>query len=330
MAGRAEEIGALARAMLEREARGVDGLRRLADDPSFADAVLLLSGARGRVLASGVGKSGLVAQRIAASFRSTGTPSFFLHPVEAVHGDLGLIAPDDVGLFLSKSGESEELLRILPSFERLGVPLVAVTARADAPLARSAAVHLLVGPLEESGPIGSVPSTSVTVFEVLGNLLVAAVYRERGISEQDLAWLHPGGLIGGMVSHRVSALMHTGAAIPRVTPGTCLREAIVEMMAKKLGLTTVVDEAGRLVGLLTDGDVRRAVHAHEKIDPLRVGEVMSRSPRTIDREASIATAVQRMETNQPGPITALIVVDPSGVVEGVLHLHDCLRLRRVG
>ena len=325
-----EAIRDLAREMLGREEEGIRSLRRLVEEPPFQAAIQLLCRARGRVLACGVGKSGLVAQRIAASFRSTGTPSFFLHPVEAVHGDLGLIEPDDVGLFLSKSGESEELLRLLPSFARLGVPLLAATARADSPLARAAALHLMVGPLEEAGPIRAVPSTSITVFEVLGNLLVAAVYTARGISEEDLAWLHPGGLIGGMVSHRVEALMHTGEAIPRVTPEAFLREAIVEMMSKRLGLTTVVDGEGRLLGLVTDGDVRRAVHAHERIDPLRVADVMTRSPRTIGREASIATAVEQMERNRPGPITALVVTDDAGMVEGVLHLHDCLRLRRAG
>ncbi len=316
--------------LLDREERGVRALRHLVDEEPFARAAGLLAACSGRVLVCGVGKSGNVAQRIAASFRSTGAPALFLHPVEAMHGDLGLIDPSDVALFLSKSGDSDELLRLLPSFERVGVPVIAATARAESPLARMATVSLCVGPVEEAGPLRAVPSTSVTVFEVLGDLLVAAVYTARGITEADLAWLHPGGLLGGMVARRVAELMHTGEEVPSVPVHAPLREAIVEMMEKRLGLTTVVDEGGRLAGILTDGDLRRAVHRHDRIDPLRVGDVMSTGARTIERDASIASAVERMESNRPGPITALIVVDADGRVEGVLHLHDCLRLRRTG
>lgn len=328
-----EGLRRLAREILEREERGVRALSPLIEGEPFARAVDLLATAEGRVLVVGVGKSGNVGQRIAASFRSTGTPALFLHPVEAMHGDLGMIGPSDVGLFLSKSGASEEVLRLWPSFERVPVPVVTVTTRGDSPLARSAAqnpaaVSLVLGAIEEAGPLRAVPSTSVTVFEVLGDLLVAAVYTRRGIAEADLAWLHPGGLIGGMVSRRVADLMHSGDGLPRVGPDTPLRTAIVEMMAKKLGMTTVLDGDGRLLGVLTDGDLRRAIHAHDRIDPLRVGEVMTANPRTIDRDASVATAVERMENNHPGPITALVVTGTDGRVEGVIHLHDCLRTRR--
>jgi len=325
-----DALRALARQIVEREAAGVRSLSTLVEGAAFPRAVELLSQTEGRVLVVGVGKSGHVAQRIAASFRSTGTPALFLHPVEAMHGDLGLLGPGDVGLFLSKSGGSDELLRLLPSFERLAVPVIGATARSDSPLARAAQVCLDVGPLEEAGPLRAIPSTSVTVFEVLGDLLVAAVYTRRGVTDSDLAWLHPGGLIGQTVSKRVRDLMHRGEAIPRVAEGTPLRETIVEMIAKKLGLTTVVDGEERLLGVVTDGDLRRALHRHERIDPLRAGEVMTREPRTIDPDATIASAVERMERNQPGPITALVVLDAQGRVEGILHLHDCLRVRSAG
>jgi arabinose-5-phosphate isomerase len=321
-------LAVLAHRLLDAEEAGLRLLRPLVDGESFAAAVALLLACRGRVLVSGVGKSGIVGQRIAASFRSTGTPAFFLHPTEAMHGDLGLLDAADVALFLSKSGESEELLRLLPTVGRLEVPVVAVTARGASTLGHAARVSLDTGPIMESGPLAEVPTVSVTVFEVLGNLLVTAVYAARGIGAQDLAWLHPGGLIGRMVTLCVQDLMHAGIDLPCVRADASLREAIVEMMEKRLGMTTVVDESGRLCGVLTDGDLRRAMHRYARIDPLCVGEVMTSDPKTIERGALVASAVARMEGNPTGPITALVVLDENGRPEGVLHLHDCLRQRQ--
>jgi arabinose-5-phosphate isomerase len=322
------EVTALAHRLLDAEESGLRSLRRLVDGESFAAAIALLLDCRGRILVSGVGKSGIVAQRIAASFRSTGTPSFFLHPTEALHGDLGLLDPTDLALFLSKSGESDELLRLLPTVARLEIPVVALTTRGASTLSRAARVTLDIGPVVEGGPLAEVPTVSVTVFEALGNLLVTAVYASRGVGAEDLAWLHPGGLIGRMVTLRVEDLMHTGGALPRVGVGTSLRDAIVEMMGKRLGMTTVVDEAGRLCGVVTDGDLRRAIHRHERIDPLRAGDIMTRNPKTIEREALVAAAVARMEGNPGGAITALVVLDEDGRPEGVIHLHDCLQHRQ--
>jgi arabinose-5-phosphate isomerase len=322
------ELAALAHRLLDAEEVGLRSLRPLVDGESFAAAVALLLSCRGRVLLSGVGKSGIVGQRIAASFRSTGTPAFFLHPTEAVHGDLGLLDPADLALFLSKSGESGELLCLLPLVARLEIPVLVVTARGASTLGRAARILLDTGPLTEGGPLAEVPTVSVTVFEALGNLLVTAVYAARGIGASDLAWLHPGGLIGRMVTLRVEDLMHTGADLPCVRAEASLREAIVEMMQKRLGMTVVVDESGRLCGVLTDGDLRRAVHQHDRIDPLRVSEVMTRHPKTIERDALVAAAVTRMEGNPTGPITTLVVLGRDGQPEGVLHLHDCLRQRR--
>jgi arabinose-5-phosphate isomerase len=315
------------RALLGKEVRGVESLYALLEQPAYADAVARLLACKGRVLVSGVGKSGLVGMRIASSMRSTGTPAFFLHPVEAVHGDLGLVDPADLALLLSRSGESEELLRLLPLFQRIPIPMIAVTSRGDSELARAADVSLVLGPLEEAGPLTMVPTTSVTVFQVLGDLLVTALYVARGLSESDLAWLHPGGVIGQKVTLRVENAMHVGPALPKVLQTASLREGIVEMMEKRLGMTTVVDQDGRLTGVLTDGDLRRAIHRHGRIDPLSTADVMTRDPRTIDAGALLAAAVERMENNPSGPITSLVVVDPERRPVGVLHLHDCLRLR---
>ncbi len=321
------ELIRLGREILAREEAGVHALRSILEDPAYPEAVDLLFSCRGRILVSGIGKSGNVADRIAASFRATGTPAVYLHPGDAAHGDLGLVGPDDVGLFLSKSGESEELLRLLPLIQRIGIPYVAVVGRAETELGRTARVSLVLGAFAEAGPLSLVPTTSLTMFQVLGDLLVAALYVQRGLTESDLAWLHPGGVIGRKATLRVKDAMHVGASLPKVRVESSLREAIVEMMEKRLGMTTVVDSEGRLVGVVTDGDLRRIVHRHERIDPLAVEEVMTHQPRTIDREALLAAALERMENNPAGPITSLVVVDAAGCPEGVLHLHDCLRAR---
>lgn len=317
---------ALAAGILAKELAGLGRLGEVLETGAFREVVARLSACRGRIVICGVGKSGHVAQRIAASFRSTGTPALFLHPTEALHGDLGMVTPGDLGLFLSKSGESTELSALLPAFQRLTVPVVAVVCQAASTLARSADLVLDLGPLEEAGPLGLVPSTSTTVFQVLGDILVACLYSERGVTEEELSFLHPGGLIGHQATRRVGEIMQSGDALPRVGIDQPVREALVEMIGKRLGLTTVVDDGGRLAGILTDGDVRRMVHRYATIDGLTVGEVMSRHPRTIEASASVAQAVARMEMNQPAPITALVVVAPDGTPEGVVHLHECLRI----
>ncbi len=321
-----EELLCLSRKVLDQEEKGLRSLRQVVEKEPFARAAEMLASCRGRIIVSGVGKSGIVGQRIASSFRSTGAPSIFLHPVEAMHGDLGLVDPADVGLFLSKSGESAELLHLLPTFKRIPVPLAVIVANGASQLGRAAEACVELGPMEEAGPLSLVPTTTVTAFQVMGDLLVTAVYVARGVTEADLAWLHPGGVIGRQVTLRVSEVMHRGNALPCVRDAASLREAIMEMMEKKLGMTTVVDSAGRLCGILTDGDLRRAVHAHDRIDPLSVAEVMTRNPRTVRGDALLAAAVERMENNPGGPITTLVVPDDDGRPEGVIHLHDCLRI----
>ena len=316
----------LARSVLAAERAGLEHLERLLESPEFDRSVDLLYESR-RIIVSGVGKSGLIAQRIAASFRSTATPAIYLHPTEAIHGDLGLIAEGDVALLFSKSGESQELTRLLPLFRRISVPIVAVVGRSDSELARVADITLSLGRIEEAGPLKLVPTTSGTLFHVLGDLFVTCLYVRRGITESELAFLHPGGLIGAQATLHVRDLMHSGDALPRISQEASLREAVVEIIDKRLGVTTVVDEAGILAGILTDGDLRRIVHKHGRIDGLRLAEVMTVHPRTIDGGALVASAVERMENNPKGPITSLVVTDSEGRPDGIIHLHDCLRLR---
>ena len=319
-------ISRRAREILEVQIRGLRGLEAFCDCAPLRTAVEWLRDCRGRVLVIGVGKSGIVASKIAASMRSTGTPAVHLHPVDAVHGDVGLMTPDDVGFFLSKSGESRELIELVPTFKRLGVPILSLVTRADSSLARLSDLVLDVGPVTEAGPIEEVPTTSTTVFQVVGDILTLLVLWEKGLTREDFAFLHPGGVLGRLTTLRVAEVMHTGDRVPKVRDDLPIREALVEMIDKRLGMTTVVDLDGRLVGVLTDGDIRRMLHRYGSIDHIKVLQVMTESPKTIDREQLLASAVHRMETNPGGPITSLVVVDEQGKPDGVLHLHDCLRL----
>jgi arabinose-5-phosphate isomerase len=279
-------------------------------------------------VASGVGKSGLVARRIAATLTSTGTPTFYLHAVDALHGDVGLVEPGDVALVVSKSGAGDELEPLVPLLLRLGCPLVAITAHADSPLARAAQVTIAWGPLEEAGPLPDVPTTSALVSQALGDALAAALAAARGFEPRDFHFLHPGGVLGRRALLTVREVMHAGDAIPTVLPADSLRAALLEIMEKRLGLTAVVEEGGALCGVLTDGDLKRILLARgtDGFFETRVSEVMNRAPRTIGPEALVAAAVRHMEDDPPGPITALLVVDDRARPLGVLHLHDCLRL----
>jgi arabinose-5-phosphate isomerase len=315
-----------ARSILEAQITGLQRLEPLCDSPALARAVELFRDCCGRILVSGVGKSGLVAAKIAASMRSTGTPAVYLHPVDAMHGDVGLIGPEDIGFFLSKSGESRELTDLVPTFKRLGVPIVCLVTRAGSTLGGLSDLVLDVGPVTEAGPIQEVPTTSTTVFQVVGDILTLLVLWEKGLTSEDFAFLHPGGVLGRLTTVRVREIMHHGDALPLVSGEARVRDALVEMIDKRLGMTTVVDGDGRLIGVLTDGDIRRVLHRYGSIDDLKILQVMSGNPKTIDGEQLLASAVHRMETNPGGPITALVVVDRDGKPDGVVHLHDCLRL----
>jgi arabinose-5-phosphate isomerase len=321
------DLLALAREVVRAEAAAVAGLESKLDQ-RFVAAVETLHGCRGKVVVSGVGKSGLIAHKLAATLTSTGTPAVFLHPADALHGDAGIFTPGDVALFLSKSGASDELLALMPYLERHGIPLVSVVAEPDSPLGRRSAVCLVTGPLREVCPMDLTPTTSVTVAQVLGDCLVVALLERRGFQAEDFRFLHPGGVIGRAAARRVEELMHQGEALPRVGEGAALREMMLEIMDKRLGITTVVDGAGRLAGVVTDGDFKRILVAHPDPWGLKAGEVMTREPSTIAKDALVAAAVRLMEERPAGPVTALVVVDQDRVPIGILHLHDCLRAGR--
>jgi len=319
---------AVARAVLEHAAQALtDQGERLGDD--FARAADLLYACRGKVVTSGVGKSGLVAQRLAATLTSTGTPAFFLHPTDAAHGDAGILQAGDVALFVSKSGGSDELTPLVEFLRRLEVPLVAITARADSALGRASRVVLETGEVREAGPLDFVPTTSATVAQVLGDALAMALVARRGFRDQDFAFLHPGGVLGRAMRLTAGDLMHGGEALPHVSEETPLRRVLVEILEKRLGITTVTDASGRLQGVVTDGDLKRILLSHadgaEDIWSLAASEIMSAKPSIGTPDLRIAAAVRQMEDHPGGAITALIIVDDSQRPLGVLHLHDCLR-----
>ncbi len=316
------------REVLEAEGRAILSLKdRIGKE--FERAVQLLLEVQGQVLTSGVGKSGLVAKKIAATLTSTGTPATFVHPVDAIHGDLGIVTEKDAAILLSKSGETPELLGILPAFRRRGVSILAITGQPDSTLARGSDCVLDLGRLREACPEDLVPTTSTTTALALGDALAIVLLRMKGFTREDFAFLHPGGVLGRTAMLRVSELMHRGPLLPRVSESATLHEALVEILNKRLGMTTVVDPAGLLRGILADGDLKRILLAKGSADLNRpVSEFMTTHPRTIEEDALIAQAVRRMEENEDGAITSLVVVDGRGAPLGVIHLHDCLSAAR--
>jgi arabinose-5-phosphate isomerase len=314
----------LARAVIRTEAKAVAGLEKRLG-PGFEKAVRTLAACRGKVVVSGVGKSGLIGQKIAATLTSTGTPAIFLHPADAMHGDAGLFAKGEVALFISKSGATDELLALMPYLERHGIPLVSIVAQPDSPLEKRSAASIVLGPLTEACPMDLTPTTSVTLTQVMGDCLAIALMDLRGFEPDDFRFLHPGGVIGRSAARRVSELMHTGDGLPRVLATAGLREVMLEIMHKRLGITTVVVASGKLAGVVTDGDFKRILMKHRNPWKLTAAEIMSAKPSTIAPDALVASAVRAMEERPEGPITALVVLGPRREPLGVLHLHDCLR-----
>ncbi|HOQ60990.1 MAG TPA: KpsF/GutQ family sugar-phosphate isomerase [Vicinamibacterales bacterium] len=307
------------RRVLRTEAAAVLGLVDRVDG-RFAAAVALLAGCRGRVIVTGMGKSGIIARKVAATLSSTGTAAFFLHPAEAVHGDLGAVQGDDVVVALSHTGETGELLRLLETIKRIGARLVALTGRADSTLARSADVVLDCGVDEEACPLNLAPTASTTAALAMGDALAMTLLVEKGFQEEDFANLHPGGGLGKRLL-RAEALMHTGAEMPVVGVATPIRAAVAEMSAKGLGMTCVVGGDGRLAGVITDGDLRRHMDLPGLLDQ-PASAVMTAGPKTIERSLLAVQALALMEQRK---ITSLIVVDADRRIEGVLHLHDLWR-----
>jgi arabinose-5-phosphate isomerase len=314
----------LAERVLRLEAAGILALVPRLDE-AFVRAVDLLQGCRGRVIVAGMGKSGLVGRKIAATLASTGTPAYFLHPAEAVHGDLGLVAPDDVILLISNSGETSELLVLLEHLKRLATPIVLLTGNARSTLARQCDVVLDVSVAEEACPMNLAPTSSSTAALAMGDALAMALLDLRGLGPEDYAALHPRGALAWKSLFRVRDLMHTGDAVPVVRDSATMKEAIEEMNAKRLGMTTVVDALGRLVGVITDGDLRRQQLAHGALLDRRAGECMTPDPKRIGGDELAARALALME----GTITSLIIADESGRPAGVIHVHDILRAKIV-
>jgi len=307
--------------VLEIEARAIASLVDRLDD-RFTQAVELLFVCSGKVVVSGMGKSGLIGQKIAATLASTGTPAFFLHPAEGIHGDLGMLARHDTVIALSNSGETDEVLKLLPFVKRLNIPVIALTGRSQSSLAKNSEVTLDVSVSEEACPMGLAPTASTTAMLAMGDALAIALLQKRGLREEDFAQFHPGGTLGRRLLLKVSDLMHQGDAVPRVQSDATIHDALLEMTTKKLGMTTVLDRAGRLFGVMTDGDLRRCLEKGVDLAAAHVCNLASRSPKTITQDALAARAVQVMEEFS---ITSLVVLDEHGTVVGVLHLHDLLK-----
>jgi arabinose-5-phosphate isomerase len=319
------DLRRLAERVLRIEADAILGLIAKLDE-RFERAVELLRACAGRVIVTGMGKSGLIGRKIAATLASTGTPAYFLHPAEGVHGDLGMVARGDVVLALSNSGETDEVLAILPPLKRLGVPILLLTGNPTSSLARQCEVVLDVSVPEEACPMNLAPTSSTTAALAAGDALALALLELRGLRPEDYAALHPRGSLGWRALFRVADLMLTGDAVPVVTENTPLREVIVEMTRKRKGMTTVIDGAGRLLGVITDGDLRRLHLTGKSIDDLSAGEVTSREPKTIRADDLAAKALEVMETWQ---ITSLVIVDPGRRPVGLIHMHDILRAKIV-
>ena len=317
-----ERILAMADRVLRLEAESITALRQRLDD-RFVKAVELVRGCRGRDIVTGMGKSGLVGRKIAATLASTGTPAYFLHPAEGVHGDIGMMARGDVVLALSNSGETDEVLAVLPAIKRLAVPLVLLTGSPRSTLARQADVVLDVGVSEEACPMNLAPTSSTTASLAMGDALAMALLDVRGLRAEDYAALHPRGALGWQSLFRVRDLMHVGDAVPVVTEAATMKEAIEEMSAKRLGMTTVVDGNGRLVGVITDGDLRRHQLAHGSLLDRRAGDCMTADPKCINADDLATRALALME----GVMTSLVITDEEGRPAGVIHIHDILRAK---
>jgi arabinose-5-phosphate isomerase len=307
--------------VLEIEARAVQALIDRLDD-TFAKAVDVLARCKGKVVVSGMGKSGLIGQKIAATLASTGTSSFFLHPAEGVHGDLGMLARRDTLIAISNSGETQELLQLLPYVERMGIPVIGLTGRMDSTLAKNSDVVLDVSVAEEACPLGLAPTASTTATLALGDALAVALLQKRGFKEEDFAQFHPGGTLGRRLLVKVKDLMHAGADIPVVQDSVGGMAAMLEMTAKKLGMTTVVDQDGALFGVITDGDVRRFIQRGTDLVKATAKELASQNPKTIGPDDLAAKAVEMMERFS---ITTLVVTEGDREIRGVLHLHDLLK-----
>jgi len=313
----------LAREVLEIEAAAIHGLIARLDN-EFQRAVDIILACKGRVTVSGIGKSGHIARKIASTMSSTGTPAYFVHPAEASHGDLGMVTRDDVFIALSNSGETAELLAIVPLIKRQGARLIAFTGNAASSLAREADAHLYAGAEKEACPLNLAPTASTTAALALGDALAVALMQAKGFSRDEFARSHPGGALGRKLLTHVRDVMRAGAEAPRVTETATLSDAILEMTRSRMGITSVLDKAERVVGIFTDGDLRRTLQKGLKVEDTTISQVMSRGPRTITADKLAVEAVQIMEEHK---VNQLLVVDAEQRLIGALNMHDLFRAK---
>ena len=317
-----DKVTSLASAVIETEAEAVRHLKARIDD-AFYQACEHMLNCQGRIVVTGMGKSGHIGGKIAATLASTGTPAFFVHPGEASHGDLGMITDQDVVLALSNSGETDEILTILPLIKRLGVPLISLTGNPASRLAQEADVHLDISVDKEACPLGLAPTSSTTATLVMGDALAVSLLESRGFTANDFALSHPGGRLGKRLLLHVQDIMHTGGEIPQVKETASLSEALVEMTQKGLGMTVVIDPDGKVIGVFTDGDLRRVLdHGEVNVRELSIAECMTRSPKTIRPDQLAAEALQLMDSKR---INALPVVGEQQQLLGAINMHDLLR-----
>lgn len=316
-----EKLRELALAVIQAETQAITALAAQIND-SFVDACKLMYNCKGRVVVIGMGKSGHIAGKIASTLASTGTPAFFVHPGEASHGDLGMITRQDVVLALSNSGETEEILKILPLIKRLAVPLIAMTGNPKSTLADFATTHINVSIEHEACPLGLAPTSSTTAALVMGDALAISLLETRGFTRDDFALSHPGGTLGKRLLLRVGDIMHVGEAIPLVPQSALISAALLEMTEKKLGMTAIVNDNNQLIGIFTDGDLRRMLAKNLDVRTTPITEVMTAGCTTIKSEALAAEAMQIMEQKK---INALLVVDDQQYVVGALNMHDLIR-----
>ena len=311
-----------AKRVLQIEAQAISALLEKLDD-NFTNAVEILDQCRGKVIVTGIGKSGIIAQKIASTFACSGTPAFFLHPAEGIHGDAGMMSKGDVVLAISNSGETQEIIQLLPLIKRWGIALIVITSKPASVLARSGDVILDTGVKEEACPLGLVPTASTTATLALGDALALALLEEKGFREDDFAILHPGGTLGKKLLLRVEDLMHRGNEVPLIQEDMLMKEGLLEMTSKRLGVTGVCDREGRLVGIVTDGDLRRALERKENLLDQRASSIMTTKPKTIAKDDLAAQALNKMEEFS---ITSLFVLSEEEKRPiGIIHMHDLLK-----
>ncbi|MCW8853904.1 MAG: KpsF/GutQ family sugar-phosphate isomerase [Gammaproteobacteria bacterium] len=316
-----DQLKKLGLAVIETEMSAIAALKPRIDD-NFADACQLLLDCKGRVVVTGMGKSGHIGGKIAATLASTGTPAFFVHPGEASHGDLGMITDKDVVLALSNSGETHELLTIVPIIKRLAVPLISMTGNSKSTLAQEADINLDISVEKEACPLGLAPTSSTTVTLVMGDALAVACLEAQGFTAEDFALSHPGGSLGRRLLLHVADIMHTDDDIPRVAANASLRDALLEMTRKKLGMTAIVDSNNKLLGIFTDGDLRRTLDKNIDIHSASINDVMTSNCKTIKKNILAAEALKVMEDKK---INAIVVVDDDNTLTGAINMHDLLR-----